>query len=162
VNLGGVSLQIGSELQFSVDGNTADFVIEQLLVAVISLREMSHLNRGRVLPLDRDSLNRGPKSFIEKIYVFVQHLHQCPKSIVSRLNAFGRVKDEVDESDSDDQETGRLASDSHPPSRRTWKLAESEKLRDLILKGHATMAVLRVCFPDCFDFALRSKRNAIL
>jgi hypothetical protein len=71
------------------------------------------------------------------------------------------VEDEVDESGGDNQEVKPLALDSHRPSRRIWTLAVSEKVRDLILQGQATIEVLRQCFPDRSDFALRSKRNAI-
>jgi hypothetical protein len=85
--------------------------------------------------------------------------HGC--QIVSRLHAFGSVKNEINESGSDDQRVKPLASDSHRPSRRIWTLVESEKIRDLILQGQATIEALRRCFPDRSDFALRSKQNAV-
>jgi hypothetical protein len=86
-----------------------------------------------------------PKFFLEQIYTLLQQTplpenlarvrtstHGC--QIVSRLHAFGSVKDEVDESGGDDQEMKPLASDSHRPSWRIWTLAESEKSEILFSK----------------------------
>jgi hypothetical protein len=144
VNLGGLSVTTKSDLQFSLDGSPADFAIELLLTAGIPLDEISRLNQARIYPLHPDS--HIAKFFLEQIYTLMQQAplpenlarvrtstHGC--QIVSRLHAFGSVKDEVDESGGDDQEVKPLASDSHRPSRRIWTLAESEKVRNLILQG---------------------------
>jgi hypothetical protein len=71
------------------------------------------------------------------------------------------VKDEMDGSGGDEQEMKPLALDSHRPSQRIWTLAESEKVRELILQCQATIEILRQCFPDRSDVALHSTRNVI-
>jgi hypothetical protein len=49
------------------------------------------------------------------------------RQIIRHLHAFGRGKDEADESDSDDQKAQPPLSDPHLSSQRIWKLQESEK-----------------------------------
>jgi hypothetical protein len=46
---------------------------------------------------------------------------------MSHLHAFGRGKDEADESDSDDQKAQPPPSDSHMSSGRSWKLQRRGK-----------------------------------
>jgi hypothetical protein len=148
VNLGGVSVTTKSDLQFSLDGSPADFAIKHSLTVGIPLHEISCLNQARIYPLHPDS--HMPKFFLEQISTLMQqaplpeNLARVRTStrgcqIVSRLHAFGSVKDEVDKSGGDNQEVKPSASDPHRPSRRIWTLAESEKIRDLILQGQAAV-----------------------
>jgi hypothetical protein len=138
VNLGGVSVRTKSDLQFSLDGSPADFVIELLLTPGILLPEISRLNQARIYPLHPDS--HMPTFLLEQIYTLMQQapLHENlalvrtsthGRQIVARLHAFESVKDEVDEYGGDDQEVKPLVLDSHRTSRRIWTLAESESQR---------------------------------
>jgi hypothetical protein len=170
VNLGGVALKIKSDVQFSLDGNPSDFAMELLYAAKIPLHEVSQLNRERVLPLDPESyIHRG---FIEQIFILIQQA-PLPKNltrvrtstqgcqIINRFHVFAGAKDEMSESDDDEQDPEHLASDSHPLPTRIWKLAEIETLKDLIVKNQATIKALREHFPGRSDWSLRWKRNAI-
>jgi hypothetical protein len=87
-NLGGVSLRLRSELEFSLDGRPAGFAIELLLAAGIPLREIAHLNPHPGLLLDPDA--HIPKSFSDQIYALM-HEGQLPEKFIRvRTSTQGR------------------------------------------------------------------------
>jgi hypothetical protein len=65
VNLGGLSLSSGSELDFQFAGNASDFAIKLLLIAKIPLLEVYRLHRERILPLE-------PSTYV--CISFLQHI----------------------------------------------------------------------------------------
>jgi hypothetical protein len=173
VNLGGVIVKRQSDLDFSLEGNSADFAMELLVASGIPLREVFRLNREGTLPLDPDTY--VCRSFVEQMYTLMQmaplleNLARVRPStqgcqILNRLHAYGRARDEGDGLEDDDQETepsgaGSQSSPSKP--HQAWSLGDQEKMKDHILKNQATLKTLRECFPGRSDYALRAKRAAI-
>jgi hypothetical protein len=153
VNLGGLSLSSGSELDFQLDENLSDFAIELLLTAKSPLLEVYRLHRGPILPLEPST--HLCRSFLKQINVFMlaaplaQNLAPVRSStqggqIVSRLHAFGSARHEEDHSDDEPPLEGEAAGRVDPDlvSRRHWTLGELEQFSHMIIEGQTTIGRL--------------------